>query len=69
MKNVTISEPVAKYLAAILLDPSQLHASGSMAEYARNEVAAAVFGTAAPFLDPSDARSLVFEAMRETVWA
>jgi len=68
-QHVTISEPVAKYLAAILLDPSQHKASGQMAEYARAEVLRAVFGTNARFVDSSDASALVFEAMRETVWA
>jgi hypothetical protein len=69
MSDVTISEPVAKYLAAILLDPKQHKASGQMADYARREVLRAVFGDNAPFADPSDASALVYEAMRETVWA
>jgi len=69
MSDITISEPVAKYLAAILLDPSQHKASGDMAAYARREVLRAVFGANAEFADPADASALVFEAMRETVWA
>jgi hypothetical protein len=68
MKNVTISEPVAKYLAAILLDPKQFKASGQMADYAKNHLLVSVFGVNAPHVDPSDAGPLVYEAMRETVW-
>jgi len=67
--DVTISNAVAKYLVAILLDPKQLHADGQMAVFAREQLSRKLFGQNAEFVSVEDAGPLVYEAMRETVWA
>lgn len=69
-KLVTIPEPVAKYLLAVLFDPSGATnpASDRMAVYSRERLAAALFGDNAEFVSETDASQLHVEALRETVW-
>jgi len=67
--EITISEAEAKYLVAILLDRNQLHTDGQMAVFVRERLSRKLFGRNAEFVSVEDAGPLVFEAMRETVWA
>ena len=66
---IEISEAEAKYLLAILLDRNQLHTDGQMAGYMRGRLGRQLFGANAVYVSVEDAGPLVFEAMKETVWA
>jgi hypothetical protein len=68
--TVAIPASVAKYALAVLLDPLGATNPGSdrMAVYAREQIAAALFGANAEFVDAADASQLHVEALRATLW-
>lgn len=64
---ITISEPTAKYLLALLLDPAQR--SAVLTDHASEELAEKLFGDNATHLTRGDAVALHVEALRSGPWA
>jgi len=66
MKTITISEPIAKYLLAVLLAPEAR--SEQLRELAVDELAVALFEVNSAYVNRDDAAGLELEALRGTVW-
>jgi hypothetical protein len=63
---VTLSEPVARYLLALVLDENMR--SEAMDKFARPLLAEALFDDNGKFILNADAPQLATEAFRATIW-